>query len=291
MTTRTWQDPPPALPSWLRALTGRGKRLKSGATVPALSMALTPRRANPEHLAKYRKLCGFTESEWLPLPYPQVLAGPLHVAMLTDPSFPLPALGIVHVRNRIEQQAPIRVDDLFDLTASIQGHREVSNGVEIDVVTVATVQGREVWRSVITALSRTPTRTDGKPAETRTKPAVAELGPPDRSLLMRVPEDIGRRYAKVAGDWNPIHQYAATAKLFGFPRAIAHGMWSLGRCLAEVQDDVPQGPIVCEVAFRKPVLLPSKVALQAWRSDAGVRFDLVAASGGKAHLAGSVVKG
>ncbi len=290
MTTRTWQDPPPALPSWLRALTGRGKRLKPGATVPELSMALAPRRADPEHLAKYRQLCGFTESAWLPLPYPQVLAGPLHVAMLTDPSFPLSALGIVHLRNRIEQAAPIGVDDLFDLTASIQGHREVANGVEIDVVTVATVHGQEVWRSVITALSKTRARPEGKPMEKKEKPPVEEMGPPDRSLLLRVPEDIGRRYAKVASDWNPIHQYATTAKLFGFPRAIAHGMWSLGRCLAEVQDDVPQGAVVCDVAFRKPVLLPSTVALQAWRTAEGVRFALEGVSGGKVHLVGSVVR-
>jgi acyl dehydratase len=155
---------------------------------------------------------------------------------------------------------------------------------------VATVEGREVWQSVLTALSRTPTP-KSKSKTPKEKRAEAEVLPaPDRSLLLRVPEDIGRRYARVAGDWNPIHQHAISAKLFGFPRAIAHGMWSLARCVAEVQDDVPAGPLVCEVTFKRPVLLPSKVAILAWRQDGGVTFQLVAAAGSTVHLTGSLGK-
>ena len=45
-------------------------------------------------------------------------------------------------------------------------------------------------------------------------------------------KDLGRRYAAISGDYNPIHLGALSAKLFGFKQAIAHGMWSKARCLA-----------------------------------------------------------
>ena len=38
----------------------------------------------------------------------------------------------------------------------------------------------------------------------------------------RLSGDLGRRYAAVSGDHNPIHLYPLTAKALGFPRQIAH---------------------------------------------------------------------
>ena len=55
----------------------------------------------------------------------------------------------------------------------------------------------------------------------------------------RFPSDLGRRYGSVSGDLNPIHLSDPTAKLFGFPRAIAHGMWTKARCLAALHDRIP----------------------------------------------------
>ena len=55
---------------------------------------------------------------------------------------------------------------------------------------------------------------------------------PDLTATWSLPEDLGRRFAKVAGDRNPIHMYWWTARLFGFRRPIIHGMWTLARCMA-----------------------------------------------------------
>ncbi len=48
--------------------------------------------------------------------------------------------------------------------------------------------------------------------------------------------DLGRRYGAVSGDRNPIHLYPLTAKAFGFPTNIAHGMWTLARSLSALQN-------------------------------------------------------
>ena len=60
----------------------------------------------------------------------------------------------------------------------------------------------------------------------------------------------------MSGDHNPIHLHALSAKALGFPRAIAHGMWTKARCLASLR--LPDAFAV-DVRFKKPILLPSKV--------------------------------
>ncbi len=217
--------------------------------------------------------------------WPQVAAGPLHVAMFTDPAFPVPAMGIVHVRNRIEQLQSIADTEAVELTTWLARCETVDQGTQVQVVTEATVAGELRWRSELTALVRGKSKTKKEKS-----PQSAQVESPSlRSVMVHVPVDMGRRYARVAGDWNPIHQYAWTAKAFGFPRAIAHGMWLLGRVLAESGDDLPSYPRVCEVHFRRPVLLPSTVALRTFaQPHGGIGFALLSRDGQTRHLYGSV---
>ena len=73
-----------------------------------------------------------------------------------------------------------------------------------------------------------------------------------------LPGGTGRAYAALSGDRNPIHLSALSAKAFGFPRAIAHGMYTAARALAEVGPR--RGPTYrWQVGFAKPVLLPTTV--------------------------------
>jgi len=97
-----------------------------------------------------------------------------------------------------------------------------------------------------------------------------------------LPADLGRRYARVSGDHNPLH---LTAKAFGFRRQIAHGMWSKARCLAALAGRLPDA-VTVQVAFKKPVLLPGTVAIGAARSSDGYEFSLTSPSNGAPHLLG-----
>jgi acyl dehydratase len=102
-----------------------------------------------------------------------------------------------------------------------------------------------------------------------------------------VPGDIGRKYAAVSGDRNPIHLHTLTAKAFGFPRAIAHGMWLNARTVAAFEGRLP-GAFTVDVSFKTPVLLPSTVELAATRLDEHWRFDLRDARSGKPHVVGEI---
>ena len=105
--------------------------------------------------------------------------------------------------------------------------------------------------------------------------------------MWNVPGDIGRRYAAVSGDRNPIHLHPLTAKLFGMKAPIAHGMWTKARCLAALEGELPEAYSV-DVRFKLPIFLPAKVAFDASQRGGGWEFSVTGAKDGKPHLSGEV---
>jgi acyl dehydratase len=98
---------------------------------------------------------------------------------------------------------------------------------------------------------------------------------------------VGRRYAAVSGDVNPIHLNPVAARLFGFRRSIAHGMWLKARCLAAFEGRLPDA-LTASVQFKSPLLLPSTVGFASHPQAAGWTFTVAEARTGRRHLSGSI---
>ena len=81
--------------------------------------------------------------------------------------------------------------------------------------------------------------------------------------------------------------HALSARAFGFPRAIAHGMWSQARCLAQLEARIPPA-FSTAAAFGKPLLLPAKVGLALDQREQELGFALRDARNGTEHLLGVV---
>ncbi|MEU1365799.1 MaoC/PaaZ C-terminal domain-containing protein [Streptomyces sp. NPDC005803] len=270
----------PSLPLSLArgAATSPFKRAgRPGATLPSDRPRLPAVPVAPGPLAAYRRICGFTGPDALPVTYPHVLAFPLAMRLMTRRRFPLPVTGLVHTWIEITAHEVLHPSDPLELMVHAEELSPHRRGTEVTVVTEARRAGKLVWESRSGYLSRHATRTGTAPAapappagETASLPAVAEW---------RLPADLGRRYGAASGDRNPIHLYPLTARLFGFPRAIAHGMWTVARCLAEA----PRPHLVHSVRadFRAPVLLPGTVT---YASD-GAAFQL--RDGDRVHLTGT----
>jgi acyl dehydratase len=253
---------------------------KTATDLPDLTLARRDVAVDPAHVAAYASVCGFPRKDTLPLPYLHMLAFPLHMALLTDPAFPFPAMGTVHLENTITQHRALTATERYDLTVSAANLRTHAKGRVFDMLTEIRVGDEVVWDEVSTYLRR------GKGDESA--PGGLEIPVvTDGGVDWRLPADLGRRYASVSGDRNPIHLYAVTAKAFGFPRQIAHGMWSKARCVAAVENRLPDAVRV-EVAFKTPVLLPASVRFaSAPAVDAqGLRFSLTNPKNGAPHLAG-----
>ncbi len=274
----TFDRPPSLWRLYPRVLVARKpSRVGEGRSVPRLEGKQTGVRIDPAHLAAYRALCGFGDGA-VPLTYPHVLASGLHLAMLSSAGFPVRLLGLVHVASRIEQQGPLPSDASGALVAWLEGHQDTPRGQTFELHTEWQVDGAVPWRETMTFLARGPRRDGAKaPAE---RPASRA---PDAQHTFDAPADVGRRYGVHAGDVNPIHLWATTARLFGFPRAIAHGMWSLARCLSLLPAEELRG---LEVQFKLPVLLPATLVLERRGDD----FTLLDGAREKPHLAGRLVR-
>ena len=268
---------PPALAPLLAvgALRSPFKRPGPDADFPRTRLVLPGLRIDLARLAAYERVCGFpTGDDALPVTYPHVLGFPLAMRLMSGRHFPLPLLGLVHTSIEITRYRAPEASGEYELTVYVDGLAPHRRGTEAAVVTELRVGEEVVWESVSTYLARH--RTDGSVPDPEREPH--EPLPPVAEW--RLAGDIGRRYGAASGDRNPIHLYPLTARLFGFPRAIAHGMWTVARCLAA--HGTPQAALV-RAEFRAPVLLPGTVTYAA----DGVGFEL--RGGGRVHVAGSVV--
>jgi acyl dehydratase len=213
-----------------------------------------------------------------------MLTFPLQMALMSDRSFPLALPGLVHVRNRIDVLRPIGAGEALDLEVWAENFASHRSGAAADLCATASVGGDEVWRSTSTYLARGAKAPAGAP-EAEIEVSVGDL---ERvAATWRIPDDAGRRYAKVSGDVNPIHLSGLTAKAFGFKRAIAHGMWVKARVLGALSGRLPDA-LSIDVSFRKPLFLPSTVTLSTAQADDGWDVALRNATSGTEHVLGTI---
>jgi acyl dehydratase len=260
---------------------GVGGRFGRG-DLPDEQLVVRDFEVDREHLAAYDRVCGFRLSDTLPPTYPHMIAFPLAMQLMTATDFPFAVIGLVHINNLIEQRRPI--DAAEELTVRVWTGElgEHPKGKKFEIHAEASVDDEVVWRSVNTYL-----RKGGGSGEK--KDSGEDVVEPDEpGAVWSVPDDIGRRYAKVSGDSNPIHLRRSTALAMGMSRPIAHGMWTKARCLAALEGHLPDAFTV-DVAFKLPVQLPAKVAFRTWDEGASLRrFSLKDAKSGKPHVTGTV---
>lgn len=295
MATRTLESPPSILPLYARAaaplipgasllpfVPGRGKE------IPDTELVLAGVRPDPEEVAAYARVCGFSLRDTLPPTYPHVLAFPLHMAVMADGSFPFGAVGLVHVENRIVQHRPLGADEELKLVVRPTSLRPHNRGQTFGIETEAWSGRQKAWESTSTFLRRQKPAADGPKADGMRPDAAhrpqEELGV---GATWKLGGDLGRRYGAVSGDRNPIHMHSLTARPLGFPGAIAHGMWTKARCLAALEGRLPDAFEV-DVAFRKPIRLPGRVEFLSDRGSQEIDFAVRDAKRHTPHLDGRV---
>jgi acyl dehydratase len=267
-----------------------------GGEIPDLDLKLEGVVADPAAVAAYARVCGFALRDHLPPTYPQVLAFPLQMAVMADGGFPFGAVGLVHVENRIEQRRRIGVGEELTIRVRPTALQPHPKGRTFSLLTEVRIGCEKAWESTSTMLRR------GEGGdETASDPAVQGKvqsggGGNGRGTLAtdtpagaewRLGGDLGRRYASVSGDRNPIHMHSLTAKPLGFPAAIAHGMWTKARCLAALDSRLPDA-FAIHVRFRKPILLPARVEFASADDGDRIAFAVRDAKRQISHLEGNV---
>jgi acyl dehydratase len=291
MSERTLTGSPAMLPLFARAgvsMVPGASRLPfvggGGGDIPDHVLTRADVPVDRSQLAAYDRVCGFDLSDTLPPTYPHMLAFPMHLALMTDGRFPLPAIGLVHIANTLTVHRPIDAAEALSLRVWATPIEPHPRGRQFTIRTEARVGGELVWEESSTNLRR-GRRDDGIPPPAE-PPSTLDLA---ASATWTLPGDLGRRYGAVSGDLNPIHVHPLTARLFGFPSAIAHGMWTKARCLAALGPQLRgHHTYTVSVAFKRPILLPATEQFAERAKPDGIAFGVRDVKGETPHLDGEV---
>jgi len=251
---------------------------KGSASFPSIQFELPTAKLEETKVAEYHKICGFPANSPVPSTYLHAFIFPLQSLILSDPSFPFPMLGLIHFANSIKQYRPLLVSETFSVKCWLGKQFSHEKGQAFEILCEIRVGQELVWEESSVILHRGKVGV-GNPLDWP-QPI---LLPNAKKETWSMPANLGRKFAKVSGDYNPIHLYPFTAKLFGFPRNIAHGMWSLGKALAKYPK-ATEGPYELTVLFKTPVLLPAQVVFREQEGSLGIEFDLVDKNEEKPHM-------
>lgn len=220
--------------------------------------------------------------------YPHLLAFNLQMQLMLHPDFPFAMLGLVHIKNQITQLEPILVNDRLDLSCRFGKVKQHRKGWTFDIETEVKRAGELVWASVSTNLFQVKLSEDNRVIVANLDKVEADK--PAIELVHReswaMGSELGRQYARVSKDFNLIHLYPLAAKLFGFKRHIAHGMWTKAQCLSVL---VAQGveSFDCQITFKKPIFLASNVRFLSATAQRQTQFAVTDLSQSIYHLEGS----
>ncbi len=240
----------------------------------------------------YRSVCGFSKDrpDIIPISYLQTLFIGLLGKFITSSFFPINPLGLIQIFQSFEQKRPVKIDEELDLSCVISSIKKTQKGIETTFVLEIFSDTTLVWKGLSTYFTRGPG--EKKKKQKRKDEVFLE-----KKETIIVPAGTGREYARVSGDYNPHHQYNFLAKLFGFKKAIAHGMWSLARVVASLDRKFDlDNPIRVDAAFKLPIFMPATTVL-GFENDIDketrqtiINFELRDKEKGLPHLKGSLFK-
>ena len=256
------------------------KKPKGEKVLPQVEYVVDSFKVDQKHLKAYNEVCGFKNNGYIPAIYLAVLSQSLQMHMMTAEAFPFPILGLVHIRNQLKQYRKVGVNEQLTLSCKFGELQPHDKGVQFDFITTAKVGNEVVMEGLTTYLSRQ--KSGSKPAAKAAESAVPDYVPAGQ---WDVSENTGRRYALTSGDFNLIHIHALTAKAFGFKQAIAHGMWSKARALANIQ--LPDA-YEADVWFKLPMYLPSQVEFLTAQQAQNTDFLIRSKKNQKPHVSGSI---
>jgi len=276
---------PSMVPAYARVLLSR-KPYVAPPEIVIEPVELEARRVmlSPAHLQRYRDVCSVPDGAELPPAYLHLVAMPMHMQLFICRNFPVKVLGLIHLRNTIRVLHPVDVRAPLRLTVHFDTMRLTDFGQEYDFVTRYEQNGVVVWEEVSTMFARG----NAPPKEGAKRAGIERANPPESGVsteTLDVRDNTGWRYARVSGDFNPIHLTTRTAQMFGFKQVVAHGMWSLGRCLAAAAPHLPKGRMQVDTQFKLPVYIPSQALSRTWNVSETVEIAMCTMRGDRLHLA------
>jgi acyl dehydratase len=251
--------PPPVLPTSIplllrAAFKGAGPLPGAGTELVRTSFRID--RLDEAQLSRYNRALGYG-ADTLPVTFYYLLAQRAHLASMLQPGVPFRIAGMIHVANELAELRPLARDVALDLHTVVTVAPAQDNGAVHVLLETRGEQGGEI---IFTCLSDY-LAVRGK----RVPGAARDHADAAGSELARWPlaPSAGRSYARVSGDWNPIHLWPWSARLAGMKAPIIHGMHTVGKACARLEAESGRRIASVSARFKSPIALPGEAALSA----------------------------
>lgn len=228
--------------------------LRAEFTAPAFSVT---------QLTRYQQAFDGFVSE-VPLTLMYCLAQRVHLAQMLGEEFPWPAPGLVHVSNSLEQHHTIQPSEGFHIKAVIKLPARGPNVSPRRLRPKFTVEFWQQGQHVVTCVSeyQVMPKQSERPRKSRERKIVdAPCDSWQKINVWSLGCKVARDYARLSGDFNPIHLHPLLSRWFGFEQPIIHGMYMSARALAEIERHAQRPVHKLDVTFKRPVPLPAQVTL------------------------------
>lgn len=232
---------------------GRGKDLSGDDFSNKRTFYITSLKN--ERLMAFKSYFGLKET--LPLPYFYLLSQGAQTALMIDKSFPLPIPGMIHLNSSVEQLNDIDPNEETIIEAEVFIEAK-SKGSLLPIfkekyiqkgITVIEVESKYLVKR------KSPSKTKVK----REDPIIENTESNwlvDRWYLKRFQS---YSYAKLSGDFNPIHLSSIIAYLAGFKKKFIQGWYLASKIIAAVEKETNMPAKSIEINFLKVAYLPSKL--------------------------------
>lgn len=231
----------------------RSKRFKGAIYSNASSFSLP--RIESKKLKKYKAF--FDLREEFPLSYFYLLSQVVQVNQMLNKGFPLPIPGMIHLETHMTYLAEPMEESALQIVSDVI----IDNKEEGSLLPLFIESYFQNGIKIVEARSRYLVKR--KSNKKKIKSEIIEENESDATNWLTfkwlLKNNIGLKYARLSGDYNPIHIATPLAWLFGFKKKIIHGWYLLSRAVSEIEKETNMPAKSIEVNFLKAVNIPSKV--------------------------------
>lgn len=218
------------------------------------------------------------------------------LAAQTLVGIPYPMFKVLNGGCRLEMNAPLPAGEPLRARAWLQGIDD--NGRRAVLHQMVVTETEEHPEALVAHLYAIvplggggKDKPNGKPKSEKKEPARV---PAHATELARwkLRLDAGLDFAKLTGDFNPVHWVTPYARAFGFRNRILHGFSTMARAIEGLNRNLFAGSIkglrTFDCKFTRPLVLPAKVGLYIHDGEDGTQQVFVGdAPGGPAYLVGT----
>lgn len=251
---------------------------KPKAFLPNLEVRMDNLLITEKEVEAYNKICGFGVTNNVVSTYLFVKSFNIKTYIMSSLEMPFPMLGLVHFANKIKQIEPLPYNEKFSIVSRTGNLVAHTKGQAFEINTKILVNEKPIWEETMVTLCK------GKEGIGEVLDwDIEDVPQKHERKVWGFDKNLGLEYAKASGDFNPIHIHPMTAKLFGFKRNIAHGMFTASKVLAQshkVWDKAHE----FAVSFKTPIFLPSTVVYRSAETKNNIIVDVVDEKETQPHL-------